>query len=224
MLRTPRMRSAYPSTPDSQTRTRNDGKQEGPLKFATAAPLSDAPRPLPPRSERSQPLIPLAILDAPTQRLYAAGVWGVLLVWRLYDWGNLLESDAASLWLFVKWTLIDAALLHLIPRLRIPWLEWSDMVVFWLFGLHTTVNGLLMFRIPVCYSQISSVLGLSSQLPIESSLVLLARTLFYDREYAISEHRVRPDSILNNASLIMGKQIINILPEGLVLPQSKLSL
>lgn len=38
--------------------------------------------------------------------------------------------------------------------------------------------------------------------------------VFYDRELSISEHRVKVSSILQNHSLIMGKQIINILPEG----------
>lgn len=52
--------------------------------------------------------------------------------------------------------------------------------------------------------------------------MLITRTLFYDKEYAISEHRVRADTILNNASLIMGKQIINILPEGSVIPPNYL--
>src|SRR5690606_18937282 len=34
------------------------------------------------------------------------------------------------------------------------------------------------------------------------------------RELSVSEHNVKVSSILNNHSLIMGKQIINILPEG----------
>lgn len=38
--------------------------------------------------------------------------------------------------------------------------------------------------------------------------------VFYDRELAISEHNVKLSNILYNHSLIMGRQIINILPEG----------
>lgn len=38
--------------------------------------------------------------------------------------------------------------------------------------------------------------------------------VFYDRELAISEHNVKLSNILHNSSLIMGRQIINILPEG----------
>jgi nucleoporin POM152 len=45
---------------------------------------------------------------------------------------------------------------------------------------------------------------------------MMIKTVF-DREEGIAETRVRPASILHNSSLIMGKQIINILPEGSVL-------
>jgi nucleoporin POM152 len=38
--------------------------------------------------------------------------------------------------------------------------------------------------------------------------------IFYDRELAISEHNVKVSNILHNSSLIMGRQVINILPEG----------
>lgn len=46
-----------------------------------------------------------------------------------------------------------------------------------------------------------------------SWLLALVKVL-YDREISVSEHNVKVSSILNNHSLIMGKQIINILPEG----------
>ena len=52
-----------------------------------------------------------------------------------------------------------------------------------------------------------------TQLPIEGWLLFIIKTVF-DRELSISENSVRPGSILHNSSLIMGKQIINILPEG----------
>lgn len=39
----------------------------------------------------------------------------------------------------------------------------------------------------------------------------------YDRELSISERSVKPGDIIHNASLILGKQIVHILPEGYVL-------
>jgi nucleoporin POM152 len=38
--------------------------------------------------------------------------------------------------------------------------------------------------------------------------------MLYDREISISENRVKPADILHNSSLIMGKHVIHILPEG----------
>lgn len=38
----------------------------------------------------------------------------------------------------------------------------------------------------------------------------------YDRELSISERKVKPADIIHNASLILGKQIVHILPEGYV--------
>jgi nucleoporin POM152 len=49
-----------------------------------------------------------------------------------------------------------------------------------------------------------------------ASWALALTKIFYDRELAIAEIRVKPANILHNSSLILGKQIIHILPEGLV--------
>lgn len=51
------------------------------------------------------------------------------------------------------------------------------------------------------------------QVPLQAWLVALTR-LLYDRELAVLERSVKPASVLQNASLILGKQIIHILPEG----------
>jgi nucleoporin POM152 len=63
---------------------------------------------------------------------------------------------------------------------------------------------------------LSSFTDNCTKIPIEAGLAVVARHL-YDRELSVSENRVKPASILHNSSLIMGKQIINILPEGFVL-------
>lgn len=51
------------------------------------------------------------------------------------------------------------------------------------------------------------------QIPLQAWLVAFTR-LLYDRELAVLERNVKPASVLHNASLILGKQIIHILPEG----------
>lgn len=47
-----------------------------------------------------------------------------------------------------------------------------------------------------------------------ASWIVAFTKLFYDRELAIAEISVKPANILHNSSLILGKQIIHILPEG----------
>jgi nucleoporin POM152 len=155
MSGTPRLGSSYPSTPDSQKRRSTpasstshtgassqttDSKKTLPLISTSAASTKTA----------NSPLIPVNLIDAPSQRFYVFAVYVGLIAWRLYDWGNLLEHDGDSLWLFIKWVGTDAIVfLYALPALRIPWMEWSNPVIMAVFLLHAILNGMLMFRIPV---------------------------------------------------------------------------
>ncbi|RFU24305.1 hypothetical protein B7463_g12035, partial [Scytalidium lignicola] len=196
MNRTPRLRSSFPSTPDAGRKTPAlQDSDQNETKIRTQLPTIPQPAPA---SVSSAPVIPVTLIDAPSQRMYACGVYGLLLVWRLYDWWKLVEDDTESFWLFIKWVAIDIVFMFGLPELRIPWLEWSSTAITIPFLVHAVLNGMLMFRIP---------------LPIEGWLLFFTKTLF-DREIAVSENVVRPASILHNASLIMGKQIINVLPDG----------
>ena len=51
------------------------------------------------------------------------------------------------------------------------------------------------------------------QIPFQAALIALSK-LLYDRELALSEVNVKPADIIHNSSLILGRQIIHILPEG----------
>ncbi|KAK6608962.1 hypothetical protein H4I96_02893 [Botrytis cinerea] len=186
---TPRMRSGFPPTPGSG--------QRNPTGRVTS-PLRDLPTASPAAIESDAPLIPVELIDAPSQRMYVTGLYGLLLVWRLYDWWQLVEDESESFPLFMKWVMLDALFLYWVPKLRIPWLEWSQGTSHVAFGLHAIFDFVLMFRIG---------------LPLQGWFLLLTKT-FFDSELAISENSVRPANILHNSSLIMGRQIINILPEG----------
>ncbi|KAL9098386.1 MAG: hypothetical protein Q9163_005945 [Psora crenata] len=142
--------------------------------------------------------IPLNIVDAPSQRLYVSLVYIFLMLWRLYDFLSLYANDTDGFWLFTKWVGIDTAFLYGLSGLRIPWLQWSSSTFTALFFAHGLLNWVLMFRIPF---------------PLLSWLGALTK-LLYDRELAVSERKVKPATLLRNSSLILGKQIINILPEG----------
>ncbi|SPQ25842.1 03f92610-e006-40c8-a778-cec5b561b5ff [Thermothielavioides terrestris] len=132
------------------------------------------------------------------KRLYALGFYVALLAWKFYNWAQLVEEDTESFWLFLKWIAIDCAFLFGLPELRIPWLELSQPFVVAAFFVHAVFDWLLMFNIGFPWQ--AWILGLVK--------------IFYDRELAISEHNVKLSSIIHNSSLIMGRQIINILPEG----------
>ena len=208
---TPSLRSAFPTTPQSQRKWGNVG-------FGTAADprgrdlLANAKDVMPPATSPESlnaPLIPLTVLDAPTQRLYVVAFYALLIAWRFYDYSFLVARETDSLWLFMKWSAIDGVVLYGLPSLRIPWLEWSSTSSTVLFLIHALFDAFLMFRIPV---------------PLGIWFSGFAR-IMYDRELAVLERRVKPALILHNASLILGKQIVHILPEGsAVLNPSSLSL
>lgn len=191
---TPRLRSAYPSTPVSGQKQYGDG--------ATFGGAQGLRSPLPSitslNTNAPTPMIPFTVVDAPSQRLYVALFYTALTIWRLYDYLGLVSDEAESLWMFMKWLAIDSVFLYGLPELQIPWLQWSSSMTAVLVILHTVLNALLMFRVPI---------------PVTSWFLAFTK-IVYDRELAVSERSVKPASILQNSSLILGKQIIHILPEG----------
>jgi nucleoporin POM152 len=215
---TPRLGSSYPSTPDSLKRSKSNESSDGTPNGRSSAYRKSLPtisQSTTSSGSPSGPLISLTLIDAPSQRFYVFAVYVALLGWRLYDWGKLVEDEADSLWLFIKWVAIDAVVfLYGLPALRVPWLEWSNPAITAIFFIHAFFNGMLMFRIPVSHDICNiDFANIGCQIPLEAFLAGLVKTM-YDREISISENRVKPGDILHNSSLIMGKQIINILPEG----------
>lgn len=150
-------------------------------------------------SAESGPLIPTDWIDAPSQRFYAFALYLALMSWRLYDWNTLQDSEEQSLWLFMKWLFIDGAFMFGLPSLRIPWLEWEPQTMLGLFLGHAIVDGMLMFQVG---------------LPIGAGFAAVGRSFWGAYEMAVNEHNVNPQSVMHNESLILGRQIIHILPEG----------
>ncbi|KAF2859567.1 hypothetical protein K470DRAFT_249053 [Piedraia hortae CBS 480.64] len=199
---TPRLRSAYPATPSRSQRQHRSGgsnglSRSGRMIRREVRDISELDKkPLPPPDE---PYIPESLIEAPTQRLYAFTIWVALWSWKIYDFSNLQESEEQSLWLFMKWVAIDGLWLFGLPSLRIPWLEWSSATIVLLFCAHAVANALMMFRVSI---------------PIGAGFALVGRSLWGAYELAVNEHRVNPRTIEFNESLILGRQIIHILPEG----------
>jgi nucleoporin POM152 len=210
---TPRPRpGGFPSTPQHQ-QARSPGAQTPGTSTSTPSatprrpnvntPLPDVPRPAAHAPPPAGPWIPAHIIDPAQQRLYVCSIYVALWGWKLYDFYNLAVEDGESVWSCMKWCGLDMTFFMLgVPLLDIPWLQWSTSTSFALFALHAFFDVLLMFRIGI---------------PVQTWFISLAGFLF-DSELAISERSVKPGPILHNASLILGKQIINILPEGYVRP------
>ena len=152
---TPRLRSAFPSTPSS-SKSRLKAKEYDASK-------SEAPVPVLPKLTASTnddvltPLVPFSIVDAPTQRLYITLFYLSLTIWRLYDFSRLIEVETDSLWLFMKWVAIDSAFFYGLPALRVPWMQWSSSTTTILFLMHGALNAVLMFRISVGGTSVSCV-------------------------------------------------------------------
>lgn len=141
---TPRLSSAFPQTPkSSRNRPPYLDKSNGSASFVKESPRSAQ------EDQINAPLIPLDFIDGPSQRLYVSAFYLGLTAWRVYDYFKLVVNEADSLWLFMKWVAIDGVFLYGLPGLRIPWLEWSPSTMTVLFLLHATLNGLVMFKVPV---------------------------------------------------------------------------
>ena len=146
---TPRLRSAYPSSPNS---TLQDGRFSRASETAMQPGLQNEITNHAPDIASNSPMIPLNILDAPTQRLYISAFYLALTAWRFYDYFELVSDESDSLWLFMKWVAMDGVFLYGLPALRIPWLQWSSFTMTMVFLVHAVANGVLMFRIPVGHS------------------------------------------------------------------------
>lgn len=158
MNATPRLRSGFPTTP--ATTARRQIPQDTPSTVGTVSStasasrvkqqsLPQAPENAPAKPAGSQPLIPLTVLDAPSQRFYAFALYVGLLIWKLYNWVAVVEEGEGSWSMFLKWIVIDCVYFFVLPELRIPWLEPSQAVVTSIYLVHVVANWFLMFLVPV---------------------------------------------------------------------------
>jgi nucleoporin POM152 len=155
---TPRLRSAYPATPRS---TGGRSRTERPPDDASSKSSHEHVWTSPAVTDSDGPLIPLSVIDAPTQRLYVSAFYIALTAWRLFDFWSIGSGDTESFWFFMKWVVIDGICLFGMPGLRIPWLEWSPTTMTLLFLCHAVLDIWLAFDAPVttaCEMQYSRML------------------------------------------------------------------
>lgn len=149
---TPRLRSAFPSTPRSTSNSTLGSRPKAREHDASEVPTHSVVLPTVTSSTNNgalAPLVPFSVVDAPTQRLYITLFYLGLTIWRFYDFSRLVEVETDSLWLFMKWVAIDSAFFYGLPALRVPWMQWSSSTTTILFLTHGALNAVLMFRISV---------------------------------------------------------------------------
>ncbi|KAF1956715.1 hypothetical protein CC80DRAFT_492231 [Byssothecium circinans] len=187
----------FPATPQQNARSPlGNSNGSSPPSRPNVRSLPELPKAVP--APDSQPLIPTDILDPAQQRFYVTAFYIALLSWKMYDRYLLGIEEVESFWMFMKWSFIDACFIFGVPLLDIPWMQWSNGAAVLFFTGHTVVDWMLMYRIGIPFAAwAASLFG-----------------FLFDSEMAISERSVKQNAILHNASLILGKQIINILPEG----------
>lgn len=147
MAGTPQLRSAFPQTPQKQKgREQNETSRE--LKPQVVNGSQSSVQSVGSPQDIATPLIPVEIVEAPSQRLYVLAFYVALNTCRVYEsW--VATGDLDTTWLFLKWGFIDIVFLFGLQALRIPWLDWTFSTSFMVLLLHITANLFLMFRIPV---------------------------------------------------------------------------
>ncbi|KAI5817083.1 hypothetical protein BZA77DRAFT_387080 [Pyronema omphalodes] len=218
---TPRLPSAFPTTPQPKREPaparpsfgipsrRTSFNERKPTLFAPDRKPTITTKPAPtipsvtvqPAEPTLEPWIPLSVLDAPTQRLYAFAIFGALQAYKFYDLTRLNadDGDITTLWFYMKWWILDSGFFWYLPTFKIPWLCFTPTVsLYCIFGF-VTGNALLPYI---------------SGAPLATLLTGIWK-LFYDREVSISERKVKWGDIIHNDTHIMGKYTVHILPEGI---------
>jgi nucleoporin POM152 len=200
---TPKLRSAFPATPQQRARpSRPSSLGDGFNKPKLPRAQEEVPS--------ASPVIPLEFLDAATQRSIAFALWGILWAWKFSDaWSVYTSEDPDSLWQFMKWLLFDGIFLFAIPSLRIPWMEWSTSTMTIVYLVHAVADASLMFQIG---------------LPIAFWAEWAFKKIYDRGEMSVTERFVRRNQVIDTNALLQGKHVINILPEGYVLTLSPCTL
>lgn len=169
---------------------------EPPSKSAAAtstpsAPSSSTSTPRPP------PLIPLTVLDAPSQRLWAVSIVGAVQAYKLYT----IFSAGPSLSLAL---LLDLSIILSLSKLRIPRLDFHDAI--WAsIGLAAALTDWMILG---GWDTVLPFLGLGGLTSWVSSIWQDT----FSRPMGLSEHRVRISNLVRPSNYLLGQHTIHILP------------
>lgn len=155
----------------------------------------------------SEPLIPLSVVDAPSQRVYIASAFVAIQTYKLYSFSASIwaDDDFALLGTFL---LLDLLFVVAVSRLRTPRFDYTRSRWIVIFTLLASTDWILTGGWRV-------VLSIMGSLPV---LGWLANTFInswsdaFNRQVSISEHRVRLRDIIRPSHHILGQHTIHVLP------------
>lgn len=150
-------------------------------------------------SSRPPPLIPLDIVDAPTQRLWAVSIAAAVQAYKIYTF--FLPDASLSLAL-----LLDLALVLSLARLRIPRLQYSDAA----WAVIGFAVGAIDWIILGGWSALLTFFGMGSL----TSWLSSTWDGFFSRPMGLSEHRVRINNLVRSSNHLLGQHTIHILPHS----------
>ncbi|KAJ1966407.1 hypothetical protein GGI12_000117 [Dipsacomyces acuminosporus] len=164
--------------------------------------------------------IPVSVLDLPSQRMYALATLVLLLAWKAYDAVDLsLDSGKTSVYLTLKWGILDAALWYGGWRLHIPrfCVSAKQAVVLASVSLFLSFN---LFLLPV------SLLTLAAKpvaVGIASGWVRSIKAIPWIGPKLVGDSELLIDSFRLDEEHILGRHTIHILPHSLahMNPQNK---
>ncbi|KAK6352699.1 hypothetical protein TWF730_009510 [Orbilia blumenaviensis] len=204
---TPRLPASFPKTPTSIRPRGPERHADQPLRSLSRTKPSTPETPvrvaqeIPKLDTPAGPYIPVSVIDAPTQRLYACSIFILIQAYKFIEIGRLYSADddsVSELWLILKWVAVDGVFLRLLPLLRIPWLTFSTYA--------TVIQIILISMVDIFFC-----------LRYQDALVLFALSLwkhFFSHELSLSERPIKVHNVLADKSPILGKHTVHYLPEG----------
>ncbi|PWN88247.1 hypothetical protein FA10DRAFT_268452 [Acaromyces ingoldii] len=175
---------------------------------APATPKQGEKRPSQPSLPATAgPLISLSFIDAPTQRVYAASIFVALQTYKVVQLLSFIFSPSLFS-LLGTFVLIDLAFVAVVSRLRIPRLDLSRAKWTIVFGLLASTDWIVLGGWRVLLSSLTYV----PLLGWLGGALLGSWSDAFNRQVAISEHRVSIRDLIRPTSHIFGQHTIHILP------------
>lgn len=145
--------------------------------------------------EKIDPLIPENYMEVGQQRLVAVSLFMLIQAFKLYD---LIRGDSSSF--TVKYIILDAVFIWVLPIFRIPWLTFTYSVT----------------MVQIFFIAMLNLLLGSSSVSLGAILLSVWKGVF-DKELSISGTKIRSRDIFDTSSHLSGRYTVHILPESTAL-------